>query len=86
LLVQEQRSSATRTERAASAIGRFAREFLSERALDESLSPITDGIDIGTGYAATAPGEQSFISRSRTAADDAQTLIDEAADVTQADE
>lgn len=82
--VQDQRSAAIRIERAASAIGRFASEFLSERALDETISPITEGIDTATGYASSSPGESSFVSRSRTAIDDAAVLAQESEDVTQA--
>lgn len=83
-LIQEQRSAASRTEQAAGAIGRFAREFLSERALDDNLTPITEGIDQETGYARTSPGDK-FVSRSHVAASDAEALADESADVTQAE-
>ena len=82
-LVQEQRASATRIERAASAIGNFTRQWLEQSALGEDLHPITEGVDLSTGYAVTEPGESPFVSRSRTAADDAAVLADESAEVTQ---
>jgi hypothetical protein len=82
-LVQEQRASATRIERAASAIGRFTTEWLARESLGPDLEPITEGIDESTGYAASTPGEPPYITRSRTAADDAQVLADEGEQVTE---
>jgi hypothetical protein len=80
-LVKEERIAAQRIERAAIAVGRFTAEWLSDRALNESLEPITEGIDQSTGYAAAEPGER-FVSTSRTAADDAAAIADESRDVT----
>jgi len=76
-------AAATRIERAGSAIGTFTREWISQSALGEDLQPVTEGVDLSTGYAVTEPGESPFVSRSRTAADDAAVLADESAEVTQ---
>jgi len=76
-------SAATRIERAASAIGTFTKEWLSDRAIDESIQPLTEGIDLSTGYAATAPGEPPFVTRSRVALNDARALEEESLSVTE---
>jgi hypothetical protein len=85
-LTQQEAAAATRIERAAIAIGTFTREWLSDRAIGDTLEPVTEGIDPATGYAATRPGEPSYVSRSRTAADDIAALAEESEDVTQTNE
>jgi hypothetical protein len=82
-LTKEERIAAQRIERAASAIGRFTAEWLSRESLDESIQPLTEGIDLSTGYAATAPGEPPFVTRSRVALNDARALEEESLSVTE---
>jgi hypothetical protein len=80
--------AATRIERAASAIGRFTTQWLSQDVIEDDetgvpsiTAPPVAGIT-PEGYAAAAPGER-FISTGRTAVDDAAVLAEESDDVTQ---
>jgi hypothetical protein len=82
-LVNEQRISAQRLEIAANAITTCTKQWLSEGAFD--AAPPVAGVD-ESGYAHVAPGEPSYVSRSRTAADDIAALAEESADVTQAEQ
>jgi hypothetical protein len=87
-LTQEQRSSASRIERAAVAIGTFTKEWLSQEAIgqvgdngDGLVPPAITGIGLD-GYAVAQPGER-YVGQSRTAADDASVLAEESGEVTQ---
>ena len=83
-LVQEQRSSAQRIERAAIAVGTFTQQWLAEGALGGANESAANSSSPGVtpdGFAAAEPGER-FVLRSRTATDDASVLEEESADVT----
>jgi hypothetical protein len=82
-LINEQRISAQRLEIAAVAITTCTKQWLAEGAFDDA--PPVAGVD-ESGYAATRPGEPSYVTRSRTAADDIAALAEESEDVTQTNE
>lgn len=79
-LINEQRLAAQRTERAATLITSCTKQWLAEGAFDSA--PPVGGVD-ADGYAAASPGEPPYVSRSRTAIDDAAVIQEESADVTQ---